>query len=86
MTERKEAGRENQEDQPEKQEETHHSTMSSHARRRVFRDGTSDQDVPSLKQDGKGVLILVNGKSLANSDLMLSLTFCPKKVSIMGVF
>lgn len=86
MPERREASRENQEDQPEKKKETHRSTMSSHARRRVFQDGTSDQDVPSLKQDGKGVLILANGKSLVNSNLMLSLDFCPQKVSIMGVF
>lgn len=59
--------------------------MSSHARRKVFQEGTSDQDVPSLKQDRERVLILANGKSLVNSELMLGLAFCPK-VPSMGVF
>lgn len=81
MPERREAGRENQEDQPEK--ETGHSPMSSHCKESVLR-GNKWSRCPITQtgwEGGSG-----NSKSLVNSDLMLSLDFCPEKVSIMGVF
>lgn len=86
MLERREAFREDQEDQPKNQKEKYNSTMLSHLRRRVSQDGMSDQDVMSLKQDKKGVLILAKGKLLINYNLMLrDLDFYPEKVSIIGV-